>query len=512
MAKDKSDTLFVLIKSLKKSEKRYFKLAESQSESKKYVRLFNPIDKQTIYNEDDILKMDSTLKASLMSNLKAHLYNKILQSLRMYNVSSLPNIQLHEMIDHAQLLFNKGLYMQCEQILKKAKKLAKNADNLELQLEILKWEKQIISHTIGKDIQGKVDEIVRSAKEVSSRINNINTFTNLQVKFDAVYKKTGFIRDINDFKKIQNAFVTNLPIIDEAHLSISEKISLYELYIGYYSFIQDFEKSEYYATHWVALFEGDKTLRSSRTGAYLSGLNHLLIAQSKLLKYTEFQKTKKEMRLVGKLSTVAVNENLKLRLLKYSYVHEFNWLFMVGDFKMGVRLMERLKDNLEQFIDQLDLHSRIIMFYKTACLYFGADDFKNAVVWLNKIINLSDVDLREDIHGFARILNLISHYELGNIELIQYNVRSTYRFLSKKSDLHQFQRYILNFLKKLEVTMTDEALVLHFDKLKQRLIPLAKNKYERRAFIYFDIISWLESKIEHRPVREVIKGKVQILQ
>jgi len=511
MSKEKSDTLFVLIKSLKKSEKRYFKLSESQSDNKKYIRLFNLIEKQSAYDEDTILKKDAALKPSQMSNLKAHLYTKILQSLRMYNVSSLPNIQLHEMIDHAQLLFNKSLYNQCEQVLKKAKKLAKSADNLELQLEILRWEKQVLSHNIGKDIQSKVDEIVRSAKEVSSRINNINTFTNLQVKFDAVYKRTGFIRDKNDFNKIQNVFVANLPIVKEEQLSVSEKISLYELYIGYYSFIQDFEKSEHYATLWVQLFDGDKTMRTSRTGAYLSGLNHLLIAQSKLLKYADFQKTKKEMRLVGKLSTVAVNENLKLRLLKYSYVHEFNWLFMVGNFEMGVRLIERLKDNLEEFIGQLDLHSRIIMFYKTACLYFGNDDFKNAVVWLNKIINISDVDLREDIHGFARILNLISHYELGNIELIQYNVRSTYRFLSKKEDLHQFQRYILNFLKKLEVTMTDEALVLHFDKLRKRLIPLSKDKYEKRAFIYFDIISWLESKIERRLVRDVIKDKARVM-
>jgi hypothetical protein len=282
------------------------------------------------------------------------------------------------------------------------------------------------------------------------------------------------------------------------------------LYIGYYSFIQDFEKSEQYAKDWVQLFEGDRALRTSRTGEYISGLNYLLIAQSKLLKYDGFQKTKKELRLVGKLSTVAVNENLKLRLLKYSYVHEFNWLFMVGDFEKGVQLITRLKSNLEQFIEELDLHSRIIMFYKTACLYFGNDDFKNTIVWLNKIINTTDIDLREDIHGFARILNLISHYELGNTELIQYNVRSTFRFLSKKSDLHEFQRYILNFLKKLEVTMTEEQLIEHFNKLRLRLLPLSENKYEKRAFIYFDIISWLESKIENTPVREIIKRKSEL--
>jgi len=33
--------------------------------------------------------------------------------------------------------------------------------------------------------------------------------------------------------------------------------------------------------------------------------------------------------------------------------------------------------------------------------------------------------------------------------------------------------------------------------------------YQIRPFIYFDIISWLESKIEHINVQETIKEKVQ---
>ena len=37
---------------------------------------------------------------------------------------------------------------------------------------------------------------------------------------------------------------------------------------------------------------------------------------------------------------------------------------------------------------------------------------------------------------------------------------------------------------------------------------LQDNKFEKRAFLYFDIISWLESKIENRSVQLIIKEKV----
>jgi len=46
-----------------------------------------------------------------------------------------------------------------------------------------------------------------------------------------------------------------------------------------------------------------------------------------------------------------------------------------------------------------------------------------------------------------------------------------------------------------------------FADLLDHLIPLTTNPYEKRAFVYFDIISWLESKIQNRPVKEVIREK-----
>ena len=507
MSKERSEALFTLIKSLKKSEKRYFKVSEAVEGDKKYIRLFNIIDKQEAFDHDQVLLADPDFKSSQLSNLKAHLYQKVLQSLRSYSASSVPSIKIHDLIDHAQILFNKSLYDQCAQTLKKAKKLAIKSDNLELQLEILKWEKSVIPHISTRETRSRVHLIINDVQEVTKRINNINNFTNLQVRLQSMYRKIGFIRNETDYITIKKEFYGLLENFKEDNLSISEKISLYSLYIGYYFFIQDFESGYDFAKKWVKLFDGEKTLIVSKLEMYITGLNNLLIAQNKLSKYREFQSTRRALRSLNNLSSVRLNENIRLKLLKYTYVHEFNRLFMLGDFERGVELIERIRPGLEQFISQLDPHSRMILFYKTACLYFGNNDFKTAINWLNKIINSADVDLREDIHGFARILNLISHFELGNMELIEYYVRSTYRFLLKKEDLHQYQKYILNFLKRLNNSITNDELISRFNNLRNNLLPLADDPYEKRPFIYFDIISWLESKIENRYVRDIIKEK-----
>ena len=81
---EQKDNLFVLIKSLTKSEKRQFKLYVGRmdsNEDSKYISLFNLMDKMNDYSEDAILNK-GIVKKQQLSNLKAHLYKQILISLR----------------------------------------------------------------------------------------------------------------------------------------------------------------------------------------------------------------------------------------------------------------------------------------------------------------------------------------------------------------------------------------------------------------------------------------------
>jgi hypothetical protein len=101
---------------------------------------------------------------------------------------------------------------------------------------------------------------------------------------------------------------------------------------------------------------------------------------------------------------------------------------------------------------------------------------------------------------------LLSHFELGNDELIEYQVKSTYRFLSQMDNLQQVQKEILTFLKKLGHIEPHE-LKNAFKHLHDKLLSLQDNPFEKRAFLYLDLISWLESKIQERPVQDIIREK-----
>jgi len=119
-----TDTLFQLIKSLGKSEKRNFKLyinRTTASEELKIVQLFDALDKMDAYDEAILLKKNKGIKKQQLSNLKAYLYKQILSSLRLINDENNIDIQLHEQMDYARILYNKGLYHQSLKVLDKLK-------------------------------------------------------------------------------------------------------------------------------------------------------------------------------------------------------------------------------------------------------------------------------------------------------------------------------------------------------------------------------------------------------
>lgn len=509
MAKSSTDHLFQLIKSLTPAEKRYFKVFVSKGKDQsdaKFIRLFNLIDKYEDYDESKILESEKTFKASQISNLKAHLYKQILQSLENYNPDNDIEIKIRDLLNYTNLLYNKSLFEQCWKMLEKARQMAESNDKILLLFEVVEFEKKLLTKSIRTDISERVLKLINESEKLLRNIKNTRTFQNLSIKLYTFYLQIGFIRNSDDFDRASRFLYSSLPAFNEDNLSFNEKMFLYHSFTIYYFFIQDSERGYEYAKKWLQLFEEQPEKIIPKIEFYIKAFNNLLTAQFKLFRYKEFEDYSKKFEDIAEMPGLNLNFNLKRQIFKYSSIHKINKYFILGRFTEGTKIVPDIAKGLEKYENKLDTHSLTIFHYKFACMYFGDEDYQQAIYWLNKIINAKDVNIRSDIHGFARILNLISHWELGNMDIVDYYIRSTYRYLIKKADFHLFQKYILKFLRKLS-NISPDALLQAFIDLKKDLKPLKNNAYEKRAFVYFDIISWLESKIENRSNQLIIREK-----
>jgi hypothetical protein len=501
-----TDSLFQLIKSLEKGEKRNFKLyvqRNSGNEDLKVVQLFDALDKMDEYDEDVLLRKHKSIAKQQLSNIKAHLYKLIMTSLRLIENKNSIDVLLHEQLDFARILYNKGLYHQSLRVLDKVKDAAKQHKQLTIQLEAIFFEKKIEALHITRSLDNRAEELTKESDNVSKSLTVVNKLSSLALELYSWYIKHGHARDGKEVHALRSFFESNLPDVTIDDIGFYGKLYLYQAYC-WYGFIQQDLLSYYrYTQKWVNLFEDNPNMKAIETGQYIRGLHNLISAQFNLNNYDKFDETIKQFEQFAESQIGKMNSNVQIQVFVYLHIAKINKHFLEGSFTEGLQLVPHIEQMLKEYHLHLDRHRVLVFYYKIACLYFGSGDNEKAIDYLNKIINWK-VDLRTDLQCYARLLHLIAHFELGNDALLEYLIKSVYRFMSKMNNLSTVEEEVFKFIRK-SFSLSPSKLTPAFKTLKEKLEKLQGNPLESRSFMYLDIIAWLESKIKKVPVQDVRK-------
>ena len=502
-----TDALFQLVHSLQKQEKRNFKLyvkRNSSNEDMKIIHLFDVLDGMNEYDEEVILRKAPSLKKQQLSNTKAHLYKQVLASLRVLENKSI-EIQIHEQLDNATILYNKGLYLQSLKILDKIKETARANNQISLLVQVLFLEKKIESLHITRSMKDRADQLITESDAVNEHLFRITKLSNLSLQLYSWYINNGHARNEKDEREIENYFQTYLNEELRKTNEFYEKLYLYQCY-SWYAFIrQDFLMYYRYTQHWVDLFHQEPLMIEIETANYIKGIHNLLNAHFTLRNYARFEKDLEKFEDFAASDVVKRSDNNRIQVFVYLYIAKVNQHILDGTFTEGLALVPTIENKLTEFQLHLDRHRILVFYYKIASLYFGAGEFGSSIDYLNKIINWK-VDLRNDLQCYSRLLHLIAHYELGNYDLMEYLIKSVYRFMAKMENLSLVEEEVFRFLRK-SFHLSPKKLKPEFEKLLEKLKQFEKSRFETRAFVYLDIISWLESKVYEKTVYEIIREK-----
>ncbi len=500
-----TDALFILVKSLEKGEKRNFKLyaaRNSASADLKIVTLFDALDKMKDYDEEELLRKNETIQKQQLSNLKAHLYDQILSSLRILKLSENIDLQIHEQLDHAKILYNKGLYLQSLRILDKIKTLTKQNNQVTFLLQVLFLEKKIESLHITRSMQDRAKQLSDEIDASNHRLELIAKTSNLSLQLYGWYIQHGHARNEEDRVTLDALIQDPILEIVKNEEGFYEKLYLYQCYCWYGFITQDFLMHYRYAQKWVDLFEKEENMQLIESAQYIKGLHNLISAHFDLKNIDKFKETICILENFSESQIVLNNKNNLIQSFIYLYIAKINQHFLEGTFSEGLAMVPTMEEKLKDIELYIDSHRVLVFYYKIACLYFGAGDAEKTIDYLNSIINWK-VNLRDDLQCYARLLHLIAHYELGNTEVVTYLSKSVFRFMAKMKNLGAVELVLFNFLR----TAIQSGKEASFEILLQKLEPLEKSKLESRAFMYLDIISWLESKIQNKDVQTIIKEK-----
>lgn len=503
-----SDILFQLIHSLEKSEKRNFKLyikRNSAKEDLKIIQLFDAMDKLGEYDEKALLKKLPNIEKPQLSNLKTHLYKQVLASLRLLKTSENIDLQLHEQLDYARILYNKGLYLQSLKILDKLKELARTYNQDSFLIQVISLEKKIETLHITRSMHDRADQLTTEANDINERRKIITRLSNLALQLYSWYIKYGHARNEEEEKDVKKFFRQHLPPEAKCKNGFYEQMYLFQSYCWYAFIRQDFLMYYRYTQKWVDLFHKQEIMIGVETGHYIKGMHNLLNAHFDLRNYRQFDVALKKFEAFAKSAVATQHDNFRIQTFVYICSAKINQHFMCGTFAEGLSLVPYINEKLKEYALFIDTHRVLVINYKIATLYFGNGDYATSIDYLQKIINNS-YELRNDLQCYARLMHLMAHFELKNFEIIEYLIKSVYRFMAKMQNLTVIEEEMFKFLRR-SFHVSGKKLQPEFENFLNKIKRFEKSRFETRSFAYLDIISWVESKICRKTMSEIIKDK-----
>jgi len=512
MANHSTDNLFRLIKTLNSHEKRYFKLfaARHISEDKNMsVQIFDAIDEQNEYDETaikDKFKEQAFLKT--FSTTKSRLIDLILRSLDAFHSESSIDVQLRQEVHYAELLFKKSLYEDCNKKVISAKKIAYHYERYMILIQLFIWEKNLltVSSLTGKT-EIDLNNILEEEKRILNLIENESEYWNIKSRFFLLLNQSGTLRDKKDMDKF-NKIIDHPLLKDEKNaLSYRSKYFYFHIFGAYYFAIGDYNNSYKFLKKHAAHIEKFPQIMEQEPHNYITVLMNIINSCHLLKKHDEIYHYLKKIRTVPKNLSASTKEFLEVKIFADTYNIELALDIENGEFGKGVALIPEIEQELEKFQDKMNKFQETILYYNLSVICFGEGEYSMALKWLNNILNDKTLEVTQELYCFSRILNLIIHLELGNDEMLPYIMKSTHRYLEQRKKLYKFENIFLDFIKKIFWNGDKKDSLKYFKEFKTELEILSQDHFEKRAFDYFDFISWAESKITDRPFAKIVQEK-----
>jgi len=491
--------LFTLVHSMNKAEKRNFKLyvkKMEESTAHKLVQVFDAIAKTKKYDEQKIKDKLPGISAAQLSNLKRYLYQQILTSLRLLTIQKNIEIQIREQLDFARILYGKGLFYQSLKILERIRTSAQDNHLDLLLLEILEFLKLIEERHITRSRQeeGKMEKLENDALRRSEIIHNSCQLSNLKISIHGFYIRYGHVRNELNKQMVKEVFRERLNKIDQTKLTFFERVYLYQSWVWYYHILLDFEQCFFYAKKWIDVFEEVPNLIDEDPDLYLRGYHYVLTSLYHQEDQVGFKKYFKKFAKFYHENFAGFNYNSRMIASLYFYSAEINQYIMRQEFRGGETVIPKVLSFLNKYSDLLDQHRILIFYFKIAYVYFGMKEYEKCLDYLDEILDLKVAYLREDLQAYARILLLLTHYELDNLLLLNSLIKSTHRFLNKLKELTEVQKETLRLFRTLVQLPKNE----HREELeifKEKMKVLREDEFEKRSFIYLDVYQWVERKL-----------------
>lgn len=499
-----SDELFTIIKSLSSEEKRQFKLfSQKNSAQTNYLLLFDAIDRLEQYDEKRLLLMlNKRGGIGTLKYVKNYLQETLLKFLEYYYYDYSAEIQLQRQLQRIEILYNKRLFSSVKKCLVKSEKIAIDNHLYPFLFTILSWKRKLMVMELDvKAFDAYQNTYYLSELQYIDLYRNLVEYQKISIQVTGILinrvenldKKT--ITTLN--KILKNSFLKN----EDKALSVPAKFIYFRTLGDIYLVLKNWKKSYHYLQGATGYFEQAKLAQSIRLGIY----SRLIISLCEL-------KRDNELLLVKDNAVHLIRSTPQKLLTKNMYAQYLSLMINYISYQLTVTDTDEALSISDQILESAEKHANTSLFasyyFQRNLIYFFIADYRKSLSCINKVLSKEKTGLQQDIISLAKILSLIIHYELGNVDMLPILCKSYFRYFERQSEQNKVENILLNFFGKTiqekSVGTNKQTKIKLFTALKKEL-DLCKTEY---ILTQFDFIAWVESKIQNRPMPDILKEKL----
>ena len=180
-----------------------------------------------------------------------------------------------------------------------------------------------------------------------------------------------------------------------------------------------------------------------------------------------------------------------------------------GDFLKAEELVPYIVEAYRLYGDNINSLRKAYIDFKVSVVYLSLGEYSKALHWINKVLNESRIDQKQDIFCFAQLINLILHFELNNDRFLPYAINSTKRYLKNRNRIYAFEEVFLKLISRMAKSDGFFDLEEKLIPIEKTLIELKKDSKEQVVFDYFDFLTWVQSKLKRRSFLDLKQEQLQ---
>ncbi len=494
-----NDPLFNLIKSLSKAEKRYFKLQSKQhqiGEANNYVRLFDVLEKQKVYDKavlEKVFRKEKFMKH--LSAAKRYLFQQILESLAEFHESKNEDLMLRREIRYVELLMNKKQLKSGRKLLNRLLKKAKTSKNYLRLFELQQLERQFIANT---DISSEeMWQCLEREEEIEATLKSLTRIERVRwiyYRFLVLLNRKS--RVVGEEEKTYYKQLIQDPIFQEA--ATSDSTYLRELcddtMLRYYYMIEPNHTKSYEIAKRSFQFSQHEY---SESKSY--PLRKLLTKAQRLIYRAILCRQYKDILPVLKyINQLPLSNQYEQTLFcEVYFAGLFLYRIKTGDTKQVNSDLAFFADQIDLLAGKMNIGFELNLYTIVAHLYFMLGDYPQALHYLDLFLQHPKAKTLEKIIGPAYIFRIIILYEQEAFDAFEKYKRNTFRKLKQLTDYPQFYTLFQYFFTKIWNTSTLKEEQQQYKLLFEKLEILYNQNIEKPAFGIFDFTNWAEAKIKN---------------